>query len=196
LGQAYLLTGDERYAQTFVAHLDGWMGQNPPKLGVNWMSSLEVAFRAISWLWAFYFFKDSPHLSPSIFSRALKFLEDLKNANAGKAYANGGIRAGLYATQGGIYRFAEPETHGEALIPLGPNKRRSAMPVLADVARRFGVGLTDAQASRPVVIVRGGGDTNVTVTAVRTGATASDIGAQVGRSVRRARRGGVAARAA
>jgi hypothetical protein len=34
------------------------------------------------------------------------------------------------------------------------------------------------------------------VTAVRTGASASDIGAQVGRSVRRTRRGGVAARAA
>jgi TP901 family phage tail tape measure protein len=140
--------------------------------------------------------KAKGQISSSLGSRAARFLADLGKANKHLAYANGGIRAGMYATQGGIIRFAEPETHGEAMIPLGPNKRRSALPVLADVAHRFGVGLTDAQASRPIVIVRGDGDTHVNVTAVRTGASASDIGAQVGRSVRRARRGGVAARAA
>lgn len=128
--------------------------------------------------------------------RALKFLEDLKAANAGKAYAEGGIRAGIYGTQSGIIKFGEPETGGEGYIPLGANKRRHAMPVLADIARRFGVGLTDVAATRPVVIIRGGGDTHVNVTAVRTGASASDIGAQVGRGVRRARRGGVDARVA
>jgi len=74
LGQAYWLTGDERYAQTFVDHISSWMDQNPPKLGINWASSLEIAFRSISWLWAFYFFKDSPLLSSSVHLRALKFL--------------------------------------------------------------------------------------------------------------------------
>ncbi len=74
LGQAYWLTGDERYAQTFVAHLNSWMDRNPPKLGINWASSLEVAFRSISWLWAFHFFKNSPSLSAGTFFRALKFL--------------------------------------------------------------------------------------------------------------------------
>ncbi|HZE73295.1 MAG TPA: alginate lyase family protein [Pyrinomonadaceae bacterium] len=74
LGQAYWLTGDERYAQAFVSHLESWMDQNPPKLGINWASSLEVAFRSISWLWAFYFFKDSPALNSRVFIRALKFL--------------------------------------------------------------------------------------------------------------------------
>ncbi|MFF1444111.1 hypothetical protein [Streptomyces sp. NPDC058295] len=139
--------------------------------------------------------KAKTQITKSLGSRATKFLTDLGRAGQGLSYANGGIRAGMYATQGGIIRFAEPETHGEALIPLGPNKRRAAMPVLADVAHRFGVGITDAAASRPVVIVQGSGDTHVSVTAVRSGATASDIGSQVGRSVRRARRGGVAARA-
>jgi Heparinase II/III-like protein/Heparinase II/III N-terminus len=74
LGQAYWLTGDERYARTVVAHLNSWMDQNPPKLGINWASSLEVSFRAISWLWAFYFFKDSAELTAPIFLRVLKFL--------------------------------------------------------------------------------------------------------------------------
>jgi hypothetical protein len=74
LGRAYWRTNDERYAETFVEHLCSWMDQNPPKLGVNWLSSLEISFRSISWVWAFYFFKDSPHLSSEIFWRALKFL--------------------------------------------------------------------------------------------------------------------------
>jgi len=74
LGQAYLLTGDEKYAQTFVAHLNSWMDQNPPKLGINWASSLEVAFRSIAWLWAFHFFKNSQALDSKTFTRALKFL--------------------------------------------------------------------------------------------------------------------------
>jgi hypothetical protein len=74
LGQAYWLTDDERFAATFAAHLDSWMEQNPPKLGINWASSLEVSFRSISWLWAFYFFKDSPSVSAALFTRALKFL--------------------------------------------------------------------------------------------------------------------------
>jgi hypothetical protein len=140
--------------------------------------------------------KAKSQISASLGSRAAKFLADLARANKHLSYADGGIRAGLYATQSGIVRFAEPETHGEAYLPLSPTKRRSALPVLADVANRFGLRLADAQATRPVVVVREGGDTHVQVTAVRTGASASDIGAQVGRSVRRASRGGVAARAA
>jgi hypothetical protein len=74
LGRAYLHTGDESFARTFVEHLERWMDQNPPKLGVNWASSLEVAFRAISWLWALHFFRDSAALTPQLFLRALKYL--------------------------------------------------------------------------------------------------------------------------
>ena len=74
LGQAYLLTGDERYAHVFAMHLESWMDANPPKLGINWASSLEVAFRSMSWLWGFYFFKSSPSLSTETFNRAWKFL--------------------------------------------------------------------------------------------------------------------------
>ena len=74
LGRAYWYTHDERYSKTFVAHLNSWMDQNHPKNGINWFSSLEVAFRAISWLWGFYFFRQSPELTPSVYLRALKFL--------------------------------------------------------------------------------------------------------------------------
>ncbi|HLL71059.1 MAG TPA: alginate lyase family protein [Pyrinomonadaceae bacterium] len=74
LGRAYRLTGDELLAETFAAHLSNWMDENPPKLGINWASSLEVSLRAISWLWAFEFFKHSRAVSPALYARALKFL--------------------------------------------------------------------------------------------------------------------------
>jgi hypothetical protein len=74
LGIAYRLTGEERYAATFARHIESWMEQNPPGLGINWFSSLEVAFRAISWLWAFHFFKGSHSFTPELFEKALKYL--------------------------------------------------------------------------------------------------------------------------
>lgn len=74
LGAAYWLTGDERYAAAFVMHLTGWMRQNPPATGIHWMSSLEIGFRTISWLWALHFFKRSPNLTPTVFRDALKYL--------------------------------------------------------------------------------------------------------------------------
>src|SRR5688572_10661421 len=72
LGQAYALTGDRRYANTYEKHLESWLDANPPKLGINWASSLEVASRSMSWLWAFHFFKDT--VQPETRNRALKFL--------------------------------------------------------------------------------------------------------------------------
>lgn len=140
--------------------------------------------------------KAQAQIKSSLGSRASKFIADLARANKGLSYENGGIREGIYSTRGGAVTFAEPQTGGEAFIPLGASKRGPATNVLRDVAARFGVGLTDVSGARPLVIVREGGDTNVNVTTVRTGATASDIASQVGRQVRRARRGGVNARAA
>ncbi|MEV4975510.1 hypothetical protein [Streptomyces scopuliridis] len=139
--------------------------------------------------------KATAQIKSALGTRASKFLADLARGQKGMSYADGGIRAGMYATQSGIVRFAEPQTGGEAYIPLGASKRGPATKVLSDVAARFGVGLTDASASRPVVIIRQGGDTHVTVNPVRMTESASEISAQVGRQVRRANRGGVAARA-
>ena len=51
LAQGYFLTGDEKLAEEMLVLLDRWIDQNPPGRGINWTSSLEVAFRAISWCW-------------------------------------------------------------------------------------------------------------------------------------------------
>ncbi len=74
LGAAYWLTGEAKFAETFASHLDSWMEQNPPGMGLNWCSSMEVAFRAISWIWALQFFRDSAALSPELFLKAIKYL--------------------------------------------------------------------------------------------------------------------------
>jgi heparinase II/III-like protein len=71
LGQAYQLTGDERYAEVFSQHVRNWMRANPPGLGINWASSLEVALRLIAWCWALVLFRTSPALSPPLFAKML-----------------------------------------------------------------------------------------------------------------------------
>jgi DNA-binding transcriptional MerR regulator len=134
--------------------------------------------------------KARSQISSSLGPRASKFLADLARAQRGLSYENGGIRPGIYGTRDGAVTFAEPATGGEAYIPLGANKRRQATNVLKDVAGRFGIGLTDVATARHVVVIKDG-NTYISVPAVRTGASASDIGFQVGRSYRRAKRGGV-----
>ena len=58
LGRAWWLTGDHRYRARFIAEATGWMLANPPRMGVNWASALELAFRTISWTWAIELFAD------------------------------------------------------------------------------------------------------------------------------------------
>jgi hypothetical protein len=74
LGRAYVLTGDEKFAVSFADQIASWMDQNPPKQGVNWVSSLEISFRAIAWLWALRLFRRSPNVTPELQWRALGFL--------------------------------------------------------------------------------------------------------------------------
>ncbi|HWZ46048.1 MAG TPA: alginate lyase family protein [Candidatus Saccharimonadales bacterium] len=51
LAKAYRLTGEARYAQELFHQWYDWQKSNPYGIGINWASSLEVAFRSLSWLW-------------------------------------------------------------------------------------------------------------------------------------------------
>jgi hypothetical protein len=51
-GRALWLTGDRKYGDVIRAQLDGWLTSNPPLVGINWASMLEVGFRSLSWTWA------------------------------------------------------------------------------------------------------------------------------------------------
>ncbi len=51
LAKARLLSGDEKYARELMAQWRNWIKANPYPLGINWGSTLEVAFRSLSWVW-------------------------------------------------------------------------------------------------------------------------------------------------
>jgi hypothetical protein len=74
LGQAYRLTGDEKYAQVFADSVRDWMDANPAGMGINWASSLEVSYRLISWCWALNLFRGSTSLSSELHADMLGWL--------------------------------------------------------------------------------------------------------------------------
>lgn len=74
LGQAYWFSGDEKYAREFAAQVEDWIEHNPYQQGVNWVCTMDIAIRAVNWLWGYAYFSDSPSISPSFRSRFMKSL--------------------------------------------------------------------------------------------------------------------------
>ncbi len=74
IGQAYWLTGEEKYAQEFVRQVDDWIDHNPPKFGVNWYSTMDVAIRVANWIYGFYVFKDSKAFTDDFLTKFTKRL--------------------------------------------------------------------------------------------------------------------------
>lgn len=66
LARAYRLGQDEADAVEVCDQLASWLAQNPPYQGINWTSGLEVAIRAISWLWILYFLDAPPCLTAAL----------------------------------------------------------------------------------------------------------------------------------
>lgn len=70
LGQAYAMTGDEKYATAFVQQLLGWIQtvkQQDPACAKAWRS-IEVGLRLDYWLKAMQYFKDSPAITDEVAS--------------------------------------------------------------------------------------------------------------------------------
>src|SRR4030042_3567515 len=74
LGQAYWISGDEKYASAFVNQITDWIKRNPLKLGPNWACTMDVAIRAANWLVGWEFFKGSLAISEAF---RLLFLKSL-----------------------------------------------------------------------------------------------------------------------
>jgi hypothetical protein len=51
LAMAALLTGKTGYSAECGRQLETWLADNPFLRSINWTSALEVAFRALSWIW-------------------------------------------------------------------------------------------------------------------------------------------------
>jgi hypothetical protein len=132
LGQAYRLTGDERYGSMFADTIRNWLRANPPGMGINWTSSLEVAFRLISWCWALSLFRGSAALTADL-----------------RAVLVGGIAAHASRIERYLSYYFSPNTHltGEALglfyagtlfpsMPAAARRRRLATDILIHEAEQ------------------------------------------------------------
>lgn len=53
-GQAYVLTGEERYAAAVREVLEEWIEANPYGWTVNWSVAMEAAMRIFTWTWLFH----------------------------------------------------------------------------------------------------------------------------------------------
>jgi hypothetical protein len=73
LAKAWVLTADKTYVDELLSQWYGWQAANPYPLGVNWASTLEVAFRSLSWLWIKHLLAECPDVPA-------KFQADLVNA--------------------------------------------------------------------------------------------------------------------
>lgn len=113
VGQAYLLTGDERFAESARRIFEQWIVGNPYASSVNWACTMEVALRILSWTWFFHVFKLSRAWSSTEFRK--QFLSSLYlhgdfterhlersdvNGNHYTANAAGLVFAGLFFGRG------------------------------------------------------------------------------------------------
>ena len=124
LGRAYHLTGDEKYYREFTRQLESWIDANPPLLGTNWASMLELAFRTLSWVWALHLFAGAAGERDDH-----PWLVDLLLA----------MDRQLVHVEHNLSRYFSPNTHlsGEALALYVAGH---ALPELGDAERRSAVG--------------------------------------------------------
>jgi hypothetical protein len=60
LGRAYVVSGNEKYAEAFWKYFETFTDANPPCRGPHWMSGQEVALRLMAFVWAGQVFVESP----------------------------------------------------------------------------------------------------------------------------------------
>ena len=74
LARAAALDGDDRLAAELERQLVDWIGANPPGLGINWVNSMEIAIRAVNWIWAVRTIEARRPLDPSVRTLVTKSL--------------------------------------------------------------------------------------------------------------------------
>jgi uncharacterized heparinase superfamily protein len=75
LAKAYRITGEEKYAAELKRLWEDWQRKNPYPSGMNWASTLEVAFRSLSWMWSAFLLEGTPADSPEFQRRMTRELE-------------------------------------------------------------------------------------------------------------------------
>jgi heparinase II/III-like protein len=136
LAQAWVLTRDERYAQACMSTIDSWLEANPPGLGINWASSLEVSYRLIAWCWVLLLLRNCPELTgewvmkvlAAIWRHATHVSRYLSYYFSPNTHLTGEALGLFYA--GVLFREfdAAPEWRGRGLQVLVAESRRQISP--------------------------------------------------------------------
>lgn len=74
LGEAYLLTKDERYSKEVIDEIEDWLNENPFMRSVNWTCTMDVAFRAVDWLYAVSMVMDSSNITDKFIKKFYRSL--------------------------------------------------------------------------------------------------------------------------
>ena len=72
LGQAYWLTGDEKYTQEYIYQTVDWIENNPSQFGVNWLCTMDIAIRVCNWITSLFYFRHSKLLNEKFYFEICK----------------------------------------------------------------------------------------------------------------------------
>ena len=124
LGRALWLTDNPVWGSVIVGQLRDWLSANPPLIGINWASMLELAFRSLSWLSALHLLIGRDDVVPD-----RPWLVDLLV----------GLDRQLHHVERNLSHYFSPNTHltGEALALYAVG---SALPELAASTRWIDTG--------------------------------------------------------
>lgn len=74
LGEAYIFTKDERYAKEIIDEIEDWWNENPFMYSVNWTCTMDVAIRAVNWMYAIAMVIDSQSVNEAFIQKSYRSL--------------------------------------------------------------------------------------------------------------------------
>jgi Heparinase II/III-like protein/Heparinase II/III N-terminus len=76
LSASWLFTGEQKYAETAFEHLDSWLEQNPPGVGIAWRGAFEAGVRLISVTVALQGLRDSELLTEARYRAVVRMVAE------------------------------------------------------------------------------------------------------------------------
>ena len=138
LSEAYVLTGDEKYAEEAVIQIASWIDSNKFLYSVNWVCPMDVAIRASNWIYALHFLKGSMALNDRFCEKAKRslfehgyFIRHNLEKGAGRNFNHytadlaGLLLVGMLFDRLSIgrrwWKYAEKELYNDILVQVLPS---------------------------------------------------------------------------
>jgi len=74
MGEAFLITGKKEYAEEILNQLNDWIEQNPLMYSINWTCSMDVAIRAVNWIYSLSMISNSGVISDDFVQKVMQSL--------------------------------------------------------------------------------------------------------------------------